>query len=424
METKLVAGGKYVAKDKNYSHHILVGASMVEITPPLEAGILMSAVEGRWAPFEGVREPLYARAVVIEQGSRRVALVSLDLLGVSGKALGGRVRFKGRVVAAAQYAVKASHLILAATHTHSAPESVAITDLYHTHVFKDWVNDLAQKVGTTIQQAAQAIRPCRLLAGARPVPGLSIYRRIKTTEGIVLSHPPPPPEKIISAEGPVDDSVNVLAFVDGLDQYVALVVNATCHPVHEMCIPQISPDYPGEMSRLLERHYQGTVALFLNGAAGNINPPTVSGGPAEAIRHGQRLAEAVEGMLGQLRPLLGEGLKLQRRPITLPARTLTGRPAAQPLKTELAALRLGETTFLFAPGELFVEIGLAIRQNSPYPFTVIAGYAEDAIGYIPTDQTFDEGGYELGPGLWARVGRGSGEIVQREALALLNDIKV
>jgi hypothetical protein len=72
---------------------------------------------------------------------------------------------------------------------------------------------------------------------------------------------------------------------------------------------------------------------------------------------------------------------------------------------------------------LFVEIGLRIRQNSPYDFTAVVGYAEDAIGYIPTGQAFEEGGYELGPGPWARVGRGSGEIIQREALALLREIK-
>jgi hypothetical protein len=401
---------------------LLVGASKIEITPPLEAGILMSAVQGQWAPFEEVRRPLYARVVVLEQATRRVALVSLDLLSVSGRAFGGRKRFKDRIVAAAQRAVKATDLILAATHTHSAPESLAITDLYRTPVFQNWSELLAQRIGTAIQQAAVAIRPAQPRLATTEVPGLAIYRRIKTTDGIVLSHPPPPPEKIISAEGPVDPSVNLVAFQDETGQLIALIVNATCHPVHEMCIPQISGDYPGELSRELEQRHPGAVALYFNGAAGNINPPTVSGGPAEAERHGQRLAAAVEETLGQLQPLSAEGLALKRRPLTLPARTRTGRPAAQPLVTELAALRLGEAALLFVPGELFVEIGLAIREQSPHDPTFVVGYAEDAIGYIPTDQAFGEGGYELGPGPWARVGVGSEIIIRQEAAALLREV--
>ena len=399
----------------------LVGASRVEITPPLAAGILMSAVERQWAPFAGVRQPLYARALVVEQDKRRVALVSLDLLGLAGKALGGRRRFKSQIIAAAGQALKATDLILAATHTHSAPESLAITGLYRTPAFKEWTAWLAGQIGTAIHQAMTAMRPCQLMLGAAQAPGLAIYRRIKTTAGIVLSHPPPPPETVISREGPVDDSVNIAAFTAESNQLVALIVNATCHPVHEMCIPQISPDYPGEMSLELERRYPGLAALFLNGAAGNINPPTVSGGPAEAERHGQRLAEVVAGSLDRLRSVESTGLALRRRAVALPARALSGKPAAKPMTTEIAALCLGEAAFLFIPGELFVEIGLSIRQRSPYDFTAIVGYAEDAIGYLPTDLAFAEGGYELGPGPWARVGRGSEEILQREATVLLRE---
>jgi hypothetical protein len=218
------------------------GSAMTEITPPLEAGILMSALDRAWAPFEGVRRPLFARAVVVEGQGQRIALVSLDLIGLAGKAVGGRRRFKSRVTAAAGRAVKTTNLILTTTHTHAAPESLAITDLYQTPAFRDWVDRLAQQIGLAIKQATAAAQPCQLRLGTTQAAGLGIYRRIKTTDGIVLSHPPPPPETIISWDGPVDDAVNVAAFTNEADRIVALLVNATCHPVHEMCIPQISPD--------------------------------------------------------------------------------------------------------------------------------------------------------------------------------------
>ncbi|HZP82242.1 MAG TPA: neutral/alkaline non-lysosomal ceramidase N-terminal domain-containing protein [Chthonomonadaceae bacterium] len=396
-----------------------VGAGMTDITPPLEVGILMSSLERRWEPFEGVRRPLHARAVVMQRGSRRVALVALDLLGVSGKAFGGRARFKNRIVTASGNTVRPGNLLLAATHSHSAPETLALTDLCHTAAFQAWVETLAERIGQAVREAAASARPCRLAVGTGTAPGHGVYRRIHTTQGILLNHPPIPPEIILSQEGPTDDSVNVAAFLDEAGQPVALLVNATCHPVHEMCLPQISPDYPGEMSIELEHRTPGTVALFLNGAAGNINPPTVSGGPADSVRHGHRLAETVIQTLHHLRPVEGTEFVLKRQAVRLPGRTPTGRPTATPLHTEVAALRLGEAGFVFLPGEPFVETGLAVRASSPYPFTAIVGYAEDSIGYIPTDTAFAEGGYETGPGLWAKVGPGSEPIYRDSASAAL-----
>jgi len=417
----------------------LVGASAVEITPPPEVGILMSSVERRWAPFEGVRLPLYARAVLMESvartdGAAWVVLVSLDLLGLSGRVVGGVKRFKSRVATATNLGLKAADLILVSTHTHSAPETLALTDLYRTAAFREWVDLLADRITRAIGRAGELIRPCRPVVGVGSAKALGIYRRIKTTQGIVLSHPSPPPEVILSREGPVDDSVHVAAFLDAADQPAAILVNAACHPVHEMCIPQVSPDYPGEMCRELERRYPHATALFLNGAAGNINPPTVSGGPANAEWHGKRLADAVDEVLKRqsnaaMAYRSDESIRhhsitplLRRRLVRLPARTLHGLPAQKPLTAEIAALRIGDAAFVFLPGEPFVETGLAIREASPFDFTAVVGYAEDWIGYIPTDAAFDEGGYEVGPGAWSRAGRGSEEIVRREALRLLTEI--
>ena len=78
-----------------------------------------------------------------------------------------------------------------------------------------------------------------------------------------------------------------------------MVVNATCHPVHEMCIPRVSADFPGMLAGALEESHPGCVALFLNGAAGNINPTTVSAGPDASSRHGMALAAAIQHLLAR-----------------------------------------------------------------------------------------------------------------------------
>jgi neutral ceramidase len=196
---------------------LLAGVARQDITPPLEVGLLMSSVDGRWAPFQDVRRPLYARAIVLQEGSqegstgrRRIAIVSLDLLTLSGKALGGFNEFKLRISSAAGNSVLPEDIVLACTHTHTAPESGAITDLYRTEAFAGWISLLVERIGRAIDDAAAHMKLCHVSYGASMAPGLGIHRRFKTANGIMMSHPEPPEEIVISREGAVDDSVNVL----------------------------------------------------------------------------------------------------------------------------------------------------------------------------------------------------------------------
>ena len=253
------------------------------------------------------------------------------------------------------------------------------------------------------------------------VAGHAVNRRIRTTQGVRPPHASVLPDTVIGPEGPDDGSVHAEAFVDGADKPIGVLVNAACHPVHEMCIPRVSPDFPGELCIELERLHPGTTTLFLQGSAGNMNPPTVSGGPDNARRHGQRLAEAVREALGGLRPVGGDELAIRWRRVAMPARDEEGRPRPTPLKTKIAAVRVGDAALLFMPGESFIETSLAIRAVSPWGFIMVVGYAEEWIGYVPTDRAFDNGGYEVGPGTWSKVGRGSEPILRNAAVALLSD---
>jgi len=402
------------------STRLFAGAAKAEITPALKVGLLMSSREQRWEPFKSVRLPLHARATALRQGDLSVVLVSLDLLGLAGKALGGWTHFVSRICAAANNLVEPDDLILAATHTHTGPETLALTDLPEETAFQKWVDLLVRQTGAAIRQAVRNLRPCRLQAAQARVK-LGIYRRILTTQGVVLSNETPCPDIVIRRKMPTENRVNVAALIDTSERLIAMLVNATCHPIHEMCLPHVSPDYPGEMSLALERRHRDAVALFFNGAAGNINPPTPCGIPRNARRHGLELASAAERALRNLSSHAVTCLSLRRRSVLLPSRQLKGRPAKKPVCAEIAALRIGNVAFLFLPGEPFVETGLAIRRKSPFKQLFIVGYAGNTIGYIPTNEAFDEGGYEIGPGKWSYLARGSEPIFRKAALRLLRD---
>lgn len=407
------------AEPAGHSLPWLVGVGAAEITPPLEVGLLMSSGRQLWEPFEGVRLPLYARAVVVQKDDRRIAVVALDLLGLAGDAVGGLRRFKQQVAAEGGHTIRLDELILASSHTHSSPESAALTDLFETEAFKSWARQLAQGIGAAVRSAAGSMQPCQLMVGSHPAPGMTVNRRIRTTRGIASVRRQLPPEVVIGPEGPNDDSVRVAAFVDRASHPLAILVNFTAHPVLEMCIKQVSPDYPGEMCLELQRRHPGAVPLFLQGACGNINPPPMERSPANSRQYGQRLADLVDKTLDDLHPVQGDELVLRWKAVRLPVRSVDGNPEAEPLETRIAALRIGNATFVFLPGEPFVEIGLAIRQSSPWQFTAVVGYANDYIGYIPTDRAFRNGGYEIGPGRWSRVASGSEPIVRQEAIKLL-----
>ncbi|MDZ4818969.1 MAG: hypothetical protein SGJ20_08360 [Planctomycetota bacterium] len=398
-------GGASGTPREQPSDSFLVGAAKEEITPPLSVGLLMSSVDRRWQPFETVRLPLYARVLIVE-GTARAAIVSLDLLFLSDAAVRGFARFKAAICQVAGNVVRPDEVILACTHTHSAPESGSLSDLQQTADFAGWIDYLAVQIGRAIAAAFSKRQPCSLRLGTAKAPGLGIYRRWQTTSGIEMSHPEPAAESIISREGPVDDAVLVATFVDPQEQVVAMAVNATCHPVYEMCMPHVSPDYPGELTLLLEKKFPSATALFLNGAAGDINPTTVSSGPLAAQQHAARLAAAVHNAIDQSSRSASTIVSIRRDRLILPTRLPDGRDVGVTAEADVALLQIGDGAIAFLPGEPFVETGLAIRQQSPFAFQAVVGYSEATIGYIPTDEAFALGGYETGFGGWSYLSPG------------------
>ena len=151
-----LATGGFAASAEGEPSGWRAGTAIEEITPPLDVGILMSSGRRLWAPFVGVRMPLYARALVIDNGHARVGLLALDLLGLAGEAVGGWEAFKRRLVAHAAERLSHDSIVLACSHTHSGPESLALTDLYKTKAFHEWVDVLCDHCSAAIGRASRA----------------------------------------------------------------------------------------------------------------------------------------------------------------------------------------------------------------------------------------------------------------------------
>lgn len=399
------------------SSPLLAGAAVTDITPPLEVGLLTSSVRGEYGAFESVRLPLKARALVLRSAQEMIATVSLDLLALNDTSVGGWQTFKKGM----SDVIAPEKIILTYTHTHSAPESVALSPLYRTAEYRSWLTRVQLGVREAIAQAIDGLKPCTVTFATAELQGFSLQRRIPVGDGIVMSDSVQPISEELMKRGPVDRRVHTIRLQGPAGEGIATLVHAICHPVHEMCLPHISSEYPGEMCLELEQSGEHGIPLFLNGAAGDTNPPTVSMGPYYARQHGQALARVARMRDGD-RTADGRTFKFAHKEIQLQARKEAGVANQGDALARLSAIRIGALAILFLPGEPFVETALAIERSSPFEHTIIAGFGENNIGYMPTATAFEQGGYEVGPGKWSFLEKGADETIYAAAIKLLEEL--
>jgi hypothetical protein len=200
------------------------------------------------------------------------------------------------------------------------------------------------------------------------------------------------------------------------------------------------------------------LTVFTIGTAGDINHIDVSHkrsqkGPGEAARIGTRLAAEVLRTFEKTEPVADGPLQVSRDVIELPLAPVTtadveaakdvvakvksgAKPApkfldqvqafkttdvanrlGKPLEVEVQVITLGpDVAWVSLPGEIFVELGLAIKLGSPFRQTMIAELANGSVGYVPTKAAYAQGNYEV---VSARCAAGSGEKLADEALKQL-----
>ena len=394
------------------------GVSKINITPYV--GIWLSGFAARRKPSEGVGDELYARSLVLDDGTTRLAIASCDIATLD----------KGSVSSIRRLAAEASgideeSIMIGTTHTHSGPNSSHLRGMGKLE--GAWLEVLEKKVSGSIYVASRSLKEAKLGVG-RGEALIGINRREKDSDGKMRLGE--------NRRGPIDPEVGVLR-VDGSDgKPIALVINYTCHPVVlGGSSYHISADYPGYTTGLVEKAYDGAVALFINGAAGDINPLKVGGTLEDAKRFGNIVgAEAIKAFEG-ITTASEVNLNVARKEVVIPFENL---PPAEEIKKfiegrlkelgadedarrrdflldwaedaikavkegktggsealELQAFKVGEGAFVAIPGEVFVEIGLNLKRNSPFKHTFVCSYTNGCIGYIPTARAFPEGGYEV-----------------------------
>lgn len=393
------------------------GVAVADITPPLEVGLLTSSVKGEYGFFESVRTPLKARVLVLSTAGEKIALVSMDLLALNDTSVGGWELFKKGM----STVIPPEKIILTCTHTHNAPESVALSNLYLTEAYRKWLLQVQQLISQAIETALKELQPCNLSLGTSTLKEFSLQRRIPVKGNIIMSDSVQPISAELMEREPVDRRVHTLRLQDAAGKGIATLVHAICHPVHEMCLPHISADYPGEMCLALESSPDNGMPLFLNGAAGDTNPPTVSLGAEFARKHGQSLARIASQRQNE-KAVDTAVFRFAHLELPLAVRKEGNMTNPQDARARLSAIRIGSLAMLFLPGEPFVQTALDIEDFSPFEQTIVVGFGENNIGYVPTAEAFRQGGYEVGPGKWSFLEKGADKKIYESAIKLLEEL--
>jgi neutral ceramidase len=383
------------------------GVSRVEITPP--AGEQMWGYESRHEPATGTLDPLFARVLVLEaDGGRRLALVTLDL----GRSFGpGSLKRLRETVGRAS---GISCLLVAASHTHSAP---VIKDEYRDAP-PAWEQAALQKIERAVAEAAGRLQPARLGVGDGAV--YIGHNRLRVNADGSVSWFERNPTRTPTA--PVDPTVTVVR-VDAEDGApLAILVNYACHPVvFGSDNLRYSADFPGVMNRVVEAEFGGrAMSFFLQGAPGDINPfhaVTPIEQDAVGMRDwtGERLGKEAARVAGEIRTRPADAPAIDFRESSLTVRlrwdvekfraALIKFLGPQGLETYgvriVPEIQLPVTTVLInkqialmtMPGEPFVDFQVSWRDRVPTPHALFLGYTNGYNGYFPTIAAASRGGY-------------------------------
>jgi hypothetical protein len=453
------------------------GAAQVEITP--RAGTHLSGAEDRFNPAQSVLDPLYAKAVVLERGERRLAFVALDVTVITAE-------YTARLRQAAQgLGFPPEAVMVHATHTHSAPSlghHMLDPDFPALPAELEWFRGcqraaadlaLAQAI-QALEQAAASLQPVQIAAGSAIRDGLAFNRRGVTRDGSVIMpwlfsglQQPLGPTGIRYLEGPSDPEVGVVCLRNSALKMVAMLLHFTCHPVNVHDKPTVSADWPGAWAADLQEIYgEQCVGLVLNGACGNLNPwpPFEPDFVRDHRRMGRALTESTLRIMDTLTFAEDAALDFRRAILPLPVREIPEaelEPARrlleqhpqpiwsrsapgtiapewfrasslwslellrrrQPeLPCEIQAFRVGDIAFAGLPGEPFVEGQLALKIASPAYPTYVASCCTDYAGYIPTREAFTRGGHEVNPSYWSKLVPGALETLVERATAMLQEM--
>lgn len=382
------------------NNNLQAGAFRLDITP--ENYTQQTNQWGR--AFEGVHDRLYARALVLDNGTTSAAIVSVDTVEfIDATSLVQHV--------AQATGIPVSNIIMTATHDHNAP-MVGLFDAggrrHGGPGAEAWIAKVEKDVLTAISQAKAKLQSARVGIGTGKA-YVNINRDEFTSVGWKIGNNP---------NGPSDKTVWVLRFETMSGEPIAFFINYAVHGV--VMGPdnrQLTGDLPGAASRFVESRYQDkVVALWTMGAAGDQNPVYMTWDTTftnKTTEPGFSLVDTLGQMVGEEVFRVAEGIKTTsaqariygaEKTVNCPGQKLDQEARkrdeyvyqdADPIKFRLGLLMINDIALAAVSGEVVTNIYWHLKKDSPYANTIMVTLANGRVGYIVDDAAYDTPNFEV-----------------------------
>lgn len=414
------------------------GYGKADVTPT--EPVQMGGYNMRDALSDGVwpHEHLYARALVFEAGGERVAFLEADVIIIRATEA-----FRRKVADATGIPVE--HILLGDAHNHAAPSP-------NGKLETNWDREFEKGLLAAATQAVANLQPVKIAAGAghsrvamnrRHVIPMDVDSPITFDEndvsqsfGKFKTDNPVPIHEFggvtrlgANPAGPIDDAVQVVRIDKADGKPLAVMIHYACHGTSlGGRNSKISGEWMGRMQEYVEKQFPGAGAIYLQGAAGDINPRVVGGldGYQDNIETTWALGEEVGREVAHVyrtlspEPLPSAHIQIETAEILLPRtyRELFDDFRHTTVAAPTTIIRMGDMMWTTFPGEMFSGIGKKVKAASPATNAYLMGYTNGYIGYFPERQAYAEGGYEvasthLDPAAEAIYLRSVGELMKR-----------
>lgn len=397
-----------------------------DVTPPLGHSLC-----GGWiAPVQGIDDPLEAIGLVILGIDQPLVFCTVDWTGLLNEA-----HFQWRAALAAAVGTTPDRVTVHCVHQHNAPfacleaqQIVAAQGDLPAIIDLEFFRDCLQRGEQAVARALQHPRPVTHVArGEAVVSQVASNRRLLGPDGRVSSQrgsSSRDPQHKEAPEGLIDPLLKTIAFYDH-DEKIAACHYYACHPMSYYGDGRVSADFCGLARRRRQADEPGCAHLYFSGCGGNIGAGKYNdGSPAMRTILTTRIYDAICQSERELRPQKIESIqwvtsdfhptvdrkrweeeKLLRsignRQLSVVERNRPSytvaflRRCARKQPILLSALHLNEISMIHLPAECFVEYQLEAQQYAPDRFVACAAYGDGGPWYLPTEEAFPQGGYEV-----------------------------
>jgi hypothetical protein len=392
---------------------IRAGYAKVDVTP--QGPIDLGGYDLRGAPSDGIHghDKLYARCLALDDGAQKILFLEADVIVIRGTD-----EFRKAISTAT--GVPPANILLGDAHNHAAPSPSAQGE-------RKWDREFADAVVQAARGAIANLQPVKIGAGSgrsrigmnrrqvRPQDSDSditfdendksqSFGKYKTSNPVPIHEFGGVMRLGANPAGSIDDAVQVVRVDSEQGRPVAVMIHYACHGTSlGGRNSKISGEWMGRMQEHVEQQIPGVGAIYMQGAAGDINPRVVGGldGYKDDIETtwalGDEVGREVVRVYREIAPEpVSSRIELASADIRLPRayRELFENFKNTEVVAPTTAVRVGGLMWVTFPGEMFHAIGQRVKASCPAPNCYLMGYTNGYIGYFPERQAFAEGGYE------------------------------